>query len=45
MLTIDGSQAAERELTVVREELQWQPEECGIEHPKGPGNAECRRGK
>ena len=33
---------AERELAVVREELRWRPEECGIEnvaHPKGPGNA------
>jgi RNA 3'-terminal phosphate cyclase (ATP) len=35
-------EVAERELAVVREELQWQPEERGIEdvpHPKGPGNA------
>ena len=33
---------AERELAVVRKELRWRPEECGIEnvaHPKGPGNA------
>jgi RNA 3'-terminal phosphate cyclase (ATP) len=35
-------EVAERELAVVREELRWRPEECGIEtvpHPKGPGNA------
>lgn len=33
---------AERELQVVRDELKWRPEECGVElveHPKGPGNA------
>jgi RNA 3'-terminal phosphate cyclase (ATP) len=33
---------AERELAVVRDELRWRSEECGIElvpHPKGPGNA------
>ena len=32
---------AEREATVVREELRWWPEECSVEtiaHPKGPGN-------
>src|SRR5437899_1483201 len=33
---------AERELAVVRNELKWRSEECGVElvaHPKGPGNA------
>jgi RNA 3'-terminal phosphate cyclase (ATP) len=33
---------AQRELTVIREELKWRPEECSIEtvpHPLGPGNA------
>jgi RNA 3'-terminal phosphate cyclase (ATP) len=33
---------AERELAVVREELKWRAEECGVEdvqHPLGPGNA------
>ena len=33
---------AERELAVVRDELKWRSEECGIELvscPKGPGNA------
>ena len=33
---------AERELTVIREELKWRAEECGVEslpHPLGPGNA------
>jgi len=35
-------EVAERELAVVREELRWRAEECGVEvvtHPKGPGNA------
>jgi RNA 3'-terminal phosphate cyclase (ATP) len=33
---------AERELAAVREELNWRPEECGVEtvqQPLGPGNA------
>ena len=33
---------AERELTVVREELKWRADECGVEavpYPVGPGNA------
>ena len=33
---------AERELAVVRDELKWRSEECGVElvpYPKGPGNA------
>jgi RNA 3'-terminal phosphate cyclase (ATP) len=33
---------ADRELTVVREELRWRTEECSVEtvqQPKGPGNA------
>ena len=33
---------ADRELTVVQEELRWRAEECSVEtvkHPKGPGNA------
>ncbi len=33
---------AERELAVLREELKWKSEECGVEtvqHPVGPGNA------
>ncbi len=33
---------AERELSVVREELRWSSDECEVEnvsHPKGPGNA------
>jgi RNA 3'-terminal phosphate cyclase (ATP) len=33
---------AERELEVVRDELKWRSEECGVElvaYPKGPGNA------
>jgi RNA 3'-terminal phosphate cyclase (ATP) len=33
---------AERELTVLREELKWRPEEYGVDavpHPLGPGNA------
>jgi RNA 3'-terminal phosphate cyclase (ATP) len=36
------SDIAERELAIVREELYWRPDECGIEivaNPKGPGNA------
>jgi RNA 3'-terminal phosphate cyclase (ATP) len=37
-----SSEVAERELTVVQEELGWCAEECAVEvvaHPKGPGNA------
>jgi RNA 3'-terminal phosphate cyclase (ATP) len=37
-----SSDIAERELAIVREQLRWRPEECGVEtvvHPKGPGNA------
>ena len=33
---------ADRELSIVREELRWRAEECSVEtvpHPKGPGNA------
>ena len=36
------SSVGERELTVVRQELGWQPEDCHIEtvaNPAGPGNA------
>jgi RNA 3'-terminal phosphate cyclase (ATP) len=36
------SDIAERELTIVREELGWHANECIVEtvaHPKGPGNA------
>jgi len=32
---------ADRELSIVREELRWRTEECSVEtvpHPKGPGN-------
>ena len=35
-------EVAERELAIVRQELRWRAEECGVEvvaHPKGPGNA------
>jgi RNA 3'-terminal phosphate cyclase (ATP) len=35
-------EVAERELSVVREDLRWQAAECAVEvvaHPKGPGNA------
>ena len=33
---------ADRELSIVREELRWRTEECSVEtvpHPRGPGNA------
>ncbi len=36
------AEIAERELTVVRDELRWRKDECEVEvvpHPKGPGNA------
>src|SRR5437867_3586595 len=36
------AEIAERELTVVRDELRWREDECEVEvvpHPKGPGNA------
>jgi RNA 3'-terminal phosphate cyclase (ATP) len=37
---------AERELTVVRDELKWRADECGVEavpYPVGPGNAVVNR--
>jgi RNA 3'-terminal phosphate cyclase (ATP) len=37
-----SEEIAQRELTVVREELRWREDECEVEvvpHPKGPGNA------
>jgi RNA 3'-terminal phosphate cyclase (ATP) len=37
-----SSDVAERELAVVRDELRWRQEECGVvtlAHPKGHGNA------